>query len=144
MLKSRPGGSRAYSPRRTHSPRKSSRNDSSQTTKSRPATKTKKRYRARDKADRTSYKKQDDKKGESSFLNYAGAAADIKPCFKSAWIQGAFSLLSLSMIQSVRLTARSALDMIDRPIAGRVSYCLDSWHKITCSKWVLRIVKDGY
>jgi len=107
--------------------------------------KSKRRSRARDKADKaSSYKKQEDKKGESSLFNNSGAAEILRPCFENAWIQGAFSLLALSMIQSVELSTRTAIDMIGRPIAGRIRYCLDSWHKITCSKWVLKVVKDGY
>ena len=69
---------------------------------------------------------------------------DIKPNFQIAWLQGAFSLLALSMIRNVGLCAASAIDIACKPIAGRIKYCLDSWHKITCSNWVLKVVREGY
>ena len=144
MLKPRPGSTRLYSPRRSYSPRKSARKDTGQAVKPRPTSKAKKRSsRGREKSDKTPSKKQDEKKGESSY-DLAIDYSEAKPSFRTAWFQGAFSLLSLSMIQNVGLCAASAIDVAFRPIAGRIKHCLDSWHKITCSNWVLKVVSEGY
>ena len=48
------------------------------------------------------------------------------------------------MINSVGLSVTSAITASCKPIAGRIKSCLDSWHKITCSSWVLQVVREGY
>ena len=146
MLKSRPGSSRSYSPRRTFSPKKSSsRRSAAQTTKSRSSySKDKKKSRIRDKTDKPAPKKQEDKKGESIQTFPPVNEAQLIPSFKAAWLQGAFSLIALSMITDLGLNIASAIDIACRPIAGRIKYCLDSWHKITTSNWVLKVACEGY
>ena len=67
-----------------------------------------------------------------------------KPGFISAWAQGAFSLLALSMVASLGLSVGSAIDIAAKPIAGRIKHCLYSWHKITCNNWVLKVAREGY
>ena len=123
--------------------RKSSRKDFSQSGKSRHTSRGKKRSRGGEKAEKSPSQKQDEKKGESFFNLAVNDVAEPKPSFHSAWIQGAFSVISLAMINSVGLSVNSALAAVNRPIAGRIKFCIDSWHKITCSLWVHQVVREA-
>ena len=64
--------------------------------------------------------------------------------FASAFAQGVFSMLALSMIANAGLIVSKAVAVAATPIAGRIARCLSAWQAITKDKWVLRVVRDGY
>ena len=61
-----------------------------------------------------------EKKGESIQTFPPVTEAQLIPSFKAAWLQGAFSLLALSMISDLGFNIASAIDLACRPIAGRI------------------------
>ena len=63
--------------------------------------------------------------------------------FASAFAQGVFSMLALSMIANAGLIVSKAVAVAATPIAGRIARCLSAWQAITKDKWVLRVVRDG-
>ena len=84
------------------------------------------------KEDRKDSAKKDDK-GEDKPLS-----------FVSAFAQGVFSWLALSMIANAGLSVAKAVSVAASPIAGRIARCLSAWQTITKDRWVLNVVRDGY
>ena len=70
---------------------------------------------------------------------------ETKPIsFATAFAQGVFSFLALSMIAKSGLFVTHAVAVAASPIAGRISRCYSAWCKITRDNWVLRVVREGY
>ena len=76
------------------------------------------------KEDRKDSAKKDDK-GEDKPLS-----------FVSAFAQGVFSCLALSMIANAGLSVAKAVSVAASPIAGRIARCWSAWQTITKDRWV--------
>ena len=96
--------------------------------------KKKKHFRSKNKNkdDKPQGDKKDDK-GETKPISFA-----------TAFAQGVFSFLALSMIAKSGLFVTHAVAVAASPIAGRISRCYSAWCKITRDNWVLRVVREGY
>ena len=64
--------------------------------------------------------------------------------FDEAWNNNFFSATALLMITSLGFMLSWIPYLNQLPLGGRLSRCIESWEKVTDSKWVRNVVSQGY